>query len=162
MRICFVCTGNICRSPMAALVFTTHAHQAGIDSAVTVTSAGVQHWHVGEPADRRAQQALSVRGYPTSHTARQISTEDLAADLIVALDFGHAQKLLEAGGESAKIRLLRSFDSHCADNLDVPDPYHGDEGHFHRVLDIIESAMPGLLQWVASRVTQHKDSTGGP
>ncbi len=52
-RICFVCTGNICRSPMAETVFKSLVKKAGLESKVAVISAGTGDWHVGESSDER-------------------------------------------------------------------------------------------------------------
>ncbi|MGH9093261.1 MAG: low molecular weight phosphotyrosine protein phosphatase, partial [Acidimicrobiales bacterium] len=63
-RVCFVCTGNICRSPMAAVVTAALAASDGaLAGRLAVTSAGTGPWHEGEPMDPRAQAALAGRGY---------------------------------------------------------------------------------------------------
>ncbi|MDI5980588.1 protein tyrosine phosphatase, partial [Amycolatopsis magusensis] len=51
LHVSFVCSGNICRSPMAALVFREQLRRAGLADRVRVSSAGIGPWHVGEPAD---------------------------------------------------------------------------------------------------------------
>ena len=87
-RICMVCTGNICRSPMAEVVLRDLVERAGLGGKVVVTSAGTGEWHVGEHADPRTVAALEARGYDGSaHRARQFDAswfDDL--DLVIALD----------------------------------------------------------------------------
>ncbi|MFI9817289.1 low molecular weight protein-tyrosine-phosphatase [Saccharothrix variisporea] len=147
MHVTFICTGNICRSPVAAIIFREHLRRAGLGDHVTVTSAGTGGWHVGDPADPRAAKSLADNGYPTEHTAAQVDENHLDADLLVALDSGHARALRRMLGDGERVRLLRSFDPD-ADGLDVPDPYYGDKAGFDLVIAQVEAAMPGLIAWV--------------
>ncbi|MGM1058881.1 low molecular weight protein-tyrosine-phosphatase [Saccharothrix sp. Mg75] len=146
MTIAFICTGNICRSPVAAIIFREHLSRAGLGDLVEVTSAGTGGWHAGDPADPRAARSLADRGYPTGHSAAQVDEDHLGADLLVALDSGHARALRRLVDDPDRVRLLRSFDPD-ADGVDVPDPYYGDEEGFGRVIDMVEAAVPGLLAW---------------
>lgn len=150
--IVFVCSGNVCRSPMAAAVLRTHLRREGLDGRVRVTSSGIGSWHVGEPADPRTAETLRAAGYPTEHVAAQIGPADLAADLLVALDSGHAAALRRQVHDPGRVRLLRSFDPNADGNPDVPDPYFGGENGFDEVLDMIHAAVPGLLAWTRQRL----------
>jgi len=152
LNVVFVCSGNICRSPMAEKVFAEHLRRAGLDRRVRVSSAGTGGWHAGDPADPRAEEVLRRHGYRTDHKARQVAVEHADADLLVALDSGHAQSLRRVVDEPDRIRLLRSFDPEAGDDLDVPDPYYGDSRGFDEVLAMVEAAMPGLLAWVRERL----------
>lgn len=152
MHLCFVCTGNICRSPSAALVLTEHLRRAGLADAVRVSSAGIGSWHVGDPIDRRAGEALRRRGYPVDHVAAQVGAEHLDADLLLAMDHGHHRDLRRLLADPARVRLLRSFAPAAGTDLEVPDPYYGDRQGFDEVLTMIEAAMPGLLAWVRERL----------
>lgn len=148
MTVVFVCTGNICRSPIAEKVFAREAACAGLADRVQVASAGTGGWHVGEPADARAAALLRAEGYPDAHAARQVDSELLAADLLVALDAGHLRALRRLVPEPECVRLLRSFDPHAPAGAEVPDPYDGDAAGFSEVLAMVRAAMPGLLDWV--------------
>ncbi len=151
-RVIFVCMGNICRSPMAELVFREQIRSAGLAEVVTVDSAGTGGWHAGDPADRRARAALARRGYPTDHVARQFeATWFDERDLVVALDRENVQslrRLAPSREQAAAIRLLKEFDP-LAESVDVPDPYYGDSSGFDDVLTEIEQACDGLLDYVA-------------
>ncbi|MBY8878848.1 low molecular weight protein-tyrosine-phosphatase [Actinacidiphila acidipaludis] len=144
MHLCFVCTGNICRSPTAALVFAEYLRRAGLDDTVRVTSAGTGPWHVGEGIDERAGALLARRGYPVEHVAAQVGPDHLAADLLLAMDHSHLAALRRMVDDPSRVRLLRSFDP-AAGDLDVPDPYYGGPDGFDEVLDQVEAAMPGLI-----------------
>jgi protein-tyrosine phosphatase len=156
--ICFVCSGNICRSPTAEVVLHTLIDEVGLSDSVAVDSAGIGDWHAGADADRRAVAALRRRGYPVRlHCARQIRAADLArCDLLVALDAEHARalrRMATSPDEAAKVRLLRSFDPAAgAGDLDVPDPYYGGPRTFDHVLDLIEAGCRGLLTEVQAAV----------
>jgi protein-tyrosine phosphatase len=154
--VCFVCSGNICRSPIAALVFGAVLEREGLADQVRVTSAGIGPWHVGDPADRRARRVLAAHGYPTEHVAAQVDEDHLSADLLVAMDDGHEAALRDLlkhqGDGDSRLRMLRSFDPSAADDLDVPDPYYGDYPGFVEVLEMAEAAMPGLVEWVRARL----------
>lgn len=146
-RVTFVCTGNICRSPMAEWVLRHHVEREGLD--VEVDSSGTGAWHVGDGADDRAVQALLGRGYASEHLARQFQPDRFHDyDLIIALDRGHLRALRSMAPDAearSKIRLLREFDPAAGEDLDVPDPYYGDGADFEHALELVEAAMPELL-----------------
>ena len=71
LHVTFVCTGNICRSPMAEKMFAHQIAERGLTELVRVNSAGTGGWHAGSGADVRAVRVLHERGYPTAHRAAQ-------------------------------------------------------------------------------------------
>jgi protein-tyrosine phosphatase len=146
VHVVFVCSGNICRSPIAEKVFAAELERAGLAEGVRVTSAGTGGWHVGDPADERAAAVLRTAGYPSDHRARQVDADTLGADLIVALDDTHRRALSRAG--AGRVRLLRSFDPTAPEWAEVPDPYYGEDAGFDEVLAMIRAAVPGMLDWV--------------
>ena len=148
LSVVFVCTGNICRSPIAEKVFVHELEKAGLAEAVHVSSAGTGNWHVGSPADERAAAVLRAGGYDVAHIARQVDAEQLGADLIVALDRSHQRALRSLVPEPDRVRLLRSFDPDAPSGAEVPDPYYGDDDGFATVLEMIRAAMPGMIEWV--------------
>lgn len=152
VSICFVCTGNICRSPMAALIFQEHLRRAGLDDKVEVSSCGMGGWHVGSPADPRAVATLQRAGYPTEHLAAQLGEQHLAVDLLIALDTGHLRDLRQLVDDPERVRLLRSFGPEEHRRLSVPDPYYDEDEGFEHVRDLIEAAMPGLIAWTRDRL----------
>jgi len=156
MRICFVCLGNICRSPTAEGVFRKLVVDAQLDTKLTIDSAGTGAWHVGEPPDRRSRSAATRRGYELTHRARKFTTEDFDRfDLVLAMDrdnYDSLQRLARGRTHVPMIRLLRSFDESAPRDAEVPDPYSGADDGFEDVLDICERACRGLLDHVRSRV----------
>ena len=148
-RICLVCLGNICRSPMAAAVLREQLGEAGLAAAVEVDSAGTGAWHVGHGADRRARAALKARGYAERHTARQFDAAWFAQrDLVLAMDTANLRELRRLAPDpdtAARVRLLLSYDPGAGPDLDVPDPYYGGRDGFEHVLDLLERACAGLV-----------------
>ncbi|MFI1919463.1 low molecular weight protein-tyrosine-phosphatase [Nocardia sp. NPDC020380] len=151
LHVTFVCTGNICRSPMAEKIFAAHLERAGLADRVRVSSAGTGGWHVGDEADPRTTRELRTHGYPVGHRAAVVGDDHLDADLVVALDTGHERELAHLGVPRERLRLLRSFDPD-ADGRSVPDPYYGDQSDFALVREQTEAAMPGLLAWVREQL----------
>jgi protein-tyrosine phosphatase len=157
-RICFVCTGNICRSPMAEVVFTNFVRKAKLADAIDVSSAGTGDWHVGERSDDRTLQALRARGYDgEAHRARQFDTDWFdRLDLIVVFD--HSQeRILRSWANNdldrSKIQPLLGFDSEVPrESLDVPDPYYSDAAMFDQVLSTIERACAALFSQVITGI----------
>ncbi|MFG3347794.1 low molecular weight protein-tyrosine-phosphatase [Streptomyces sp. NPDC048018] len=157
-RVCFVCTGNICRSPMAEHVFRARVAKAGLAGAVEVDSAGTGGWHEGAGADPRTASVLEAHGYGSQHTARQfLASWFPALDLVIALDEGHARELRALAptpADAAKIRLLRSYDPAAGPDLDVPDPYYGGREGFEQCLEMVEAASGGLLAAVSDEIEE--------
>ena len=152
--VSFVCSGNICRSPMAESIFRQHLDKAGLAGLVDVNSAGIGGWHVGAPMEEQAADTLASAGYPTEHAAAKVGPEHLGADLILAMDRGHYKALLRLVDDPAKVRMFRSFDPAAdPDDLDVPDPYYGPREDFDELLSMIEAATPGLVEFVRAQVT---------
>ncbi|MDT9691998.1 low molecular weight protein-tyrosine-phosphatase [Streptomyces sp. P9(2023)] len=159
-RVCFVCTGNICRSPMAESVFRARVQEAGLADVVEVDSAGTGGWHEGDTADPRTVAVLAGHGYGTGHTARQFRASWFPAlDLVIALDEGHLRELRRLAptpADATKVRLLRSYDPAVGEHgeLDVPDPYYGGTDGFEECLEMVEAASEGLLAAVSESVEE--------
>ncbi|MGH3301956.1 MAG: low molecular weight protein-tyrosine-phosphatase [Streptosporangiaceae bacterium] len=150
-RICIVCLGNICRSPMAERVLAAQLDRAGLAGLVVVDSAGTGDWHVGKAMDYRARAELARRGHdPTGHKARQLQPDWLDGyDLLLATDRSNLARLRAMArgkpGLADRIMLLRAFDPAAADDAEVPDPYGGGPEDFAEVFDLVDAAAKGLV-----------------
>jgi protein-tyrosine phosphatase len=155
IRLCFVCLGNICRSPAAEAVMRRLVEAAGLGDAVLVDSAGTARYHLGEVPDRRTIAEARRRGLVADHRARQLRADEITSwDLLLAMDERNVRDLDRLARRSiapsrfgSRIRLLRSFDpvASAAGDLEVPDPYYEDAGAFATVFDLVEAACSGLL-----------------
>lgn len=166
-RVVFVCTGNICRSPMGDVVLQHLAGQRTLSDGtmlgdvLEVSSAGTGGWHAGEPMDPRARAALERRGYVDhGHRAQAFETAWLpGAGLVVCMDRGHRQTLASMARASAgdyryddRLVMMRSFDPRAGGDVDIPDPYYGDDEDFEHCLDLVEAGCRGLVDQIAERL----------
>lgn len=150
VRLCFVCLGNICRSPTAEGIMLHLVKREGLFGRVHVDSAGTAAYHVGERPDPRTLRTAEARGVHLPSIARKWQRADFERfDYVLAMDrqnLANLRALAPGQRERDKVHLLRSFDPLCTDGeLDVPDPYYGEADGFERVFDICEAACRGLL-----------------
>ncbi|KGN31698.1 protein-tyrosine-phosphatase [Knoellia sinensis KCTC 19936] len=160
-RIAVVCTGNICRSPMGEWLLREALEDAGLET-VEVSSAGTSSEESGNPMDPRTVAVLRRNGHGdrgwSGHQARRFREEDFAAvDLVLAADRGHERALLRLAPteeDRAKVRLFRSFDpaSVAADELDMDDPWWGDDEGFDQTYAEVRAAVPGVVDHVRTEV----------
>ncbi len=154
LRICFVCLGNICRSPTAEGVMRHLLEQEGLLERFYLDSAGTSAYHSGEPPDRRSSEAALRRGVRLTGRARQFTREDFEEfDYVLAMDGRNLEDLKELAGAryGSKVRLFRDFDPQSEASSSVPDPYHGGESGFEHVLDLCGRAARGLLEELRRR-----------
>jgi len=149
VKVLFVCTGNICRSPTAEGVFRHMVREAGLQDRIGTDSAGTHGYHIGEPPDDRSCAAARGRGYPIDDLrARQVSARDFDRfDLVLAMDRGHLSLLsrIVPPGQGGRLKLFLDYAPETRTH-DVPDPYYGGADGFSRVLDLIEAGSRGLLE----------------
>lgn len=162
-RVMTVCTGNICRSPMAEIVLRDRFEAAGLGDVVVVDSSGVSDEEHGHPVDRRARAVLVAHGYPAGdgHRARQVRRTDLPArDLVLAMTASHARALRRLAGDDPavadRVVMFRSFDPDAPavapgepeHVLDVDDPWYGGPEDFEDCLVQVEAAADGIVAHV--------------
>lgn len=151
IAVCFVCTGNICRSPTAEGVFRALVERESLAASIHVDSAGTTGYHVGDLPDPRSRRAASARGVTLTHRARLLMPEDFARfDYLLAMDAGHLSHMERRAPADArtKIALLRAFDTDAIEGSEVPDPYYGETSDFEEVVTMVERACEGLLDHV--------------
>jgi protein-tyrosine phosphatase len=139
--ILFVCTGNICRSPLAEGVFRHVADTLG-HGGMRFDSAGLGSWHLGEAPDRRSIVAAQGHGIDIScQVCRIVRNEDFFRfDLIAGMDSGHVEQLdrLRPAGATAQVALFSAV--FAGRRADVPDPYTGTQADFEAVYGMIRAA----------------------
>lgn len=144
-KILMVCTGNICRSPMAEAVFRHLAHKENLN--ILVDSAGTHGYHTGERPDHRTLKICAEKGIPAENIrARKLVIADFDAfDLILAMDAGHLSHMLAMAPQEqlSKIHLLMAYAG--LGDIDVPDPYYGDMSDFIKVYQMVSLAGAVIL-----------------
>lgn len=154
VRILFVCLGNICRSAAADGMMRKLVRDAGKEGCCVIDSAGISSYHQGELPDARMVAHAARRGYVLNHRSRPVTVGDFADfDLIIGMDDSNIRALHDLAPTpeaAAKIRRMTDYCVRHAGVSAVPDPYYGGEAGFEYVLDILEDALSGLLQSVAS------------
>jgi protein-tyrosine phosphatase len=154
MRILFVCLGNICRSPSAEALLRQRLQLAGLAERITVDSAGIAAWHIGQAPDPRTREAASRRGYDlTRLRARQVTQADFSRfDLLLAMDAANLRDLNRLRPAHATAELDLYLRRCHLPVHEVPDPYHGGVEGFERVLDLLEQASDALLAELKGRL----------
>lgn len=152
IRILFVCTGNICRSPLAEGVFQAMLETQNLRHQFIIDSAGTSNYHVGDLPDQRAISVAKQQGINLTQRARQFVVDDFEKfDYILVMDHLNYDAVLNLGflpHHPEKVFLFRSFDIDAHGEYNVPDPYYGGEEDFSEVIDIVSRASMGFLQFL--------------
>ncbi len=156
-KVCFVCSGNICRSPTAEVVFNAMSRNQNL--ALRSDSAGLESYHIGQDMDKRARKALEKGGYSVGqHSAKKIDSNIfINREIVIALDRTHEKYLSKFIDQHSldshnsmfalpKVSLLMTYSQSFPNIDEVPDPYYGDSRDFQYALSLIEDACNGLLQ----------------
>ena len=159
-----VCTGNICRSPMAEIILRAEFERRGLADKVNVDSSGVSDEEYGNPIDRRAVKVLKERGYelPAHHFAHRITRDEIErTDLFLPMTASHMRALLRMlpAGKRAEVHMYRSFDPNLPkpvagreDSIDLVDPWYGGPREFEVAIDQIEEVAPYIVDWAEQQL----------
>ncbi len=147
-RICFVCLGNICRSPMAEAIFKSILKENNLEDLYIIDSAGITDWNIGENADPRAVKAAYRHGIEIDSVSKQFLPEFFVDfDIIISLD-NEVMEILKNLSQDLfnqnKVHLLNSFSFNSIDE-NIPDPYYGNLELFEEVFQTIRTACYGLF-----------------
>ncbi len=155
LKVCFVCLGNICRSPTAEGVFQHLVNCNGFSDLVEVDSAGTAAYHVGEPANSKSRMVAEQYGVSLNSRARKFEYSDFDYfDLVLAMDrenLRDLERLDRKGFYRDKIFLLRDFDP-VPDDKEVPDPYYGGINGFELVYEVVLRSCESLLDTVRAHL----------
>ena len=158
VEVCFVCLGNICRSPLAQGIFEALVKNEDLQDRIIISSAGVGNWHVGNPPDSRMQQTALKHGINLNSSARQFQADDFKRmDLVLAMDHSNLnalQQMRPAPELSNKLFLFRSFDKENNGALEVPDPYYGGDQGFETVYQMVERTCPKVLEYLKTQLAK--------
>ncbi|MFR0557999.1 low molecular weight protein-tyrosine-phosphatase [Pseudoscardovia radai] len=159
-----VCTGNICRSPMAEIILRKYAEDEGLADSVRVMSSGISDEEYSHPIDPRAVRVLRARGYeiPKHHFAHAITRGEIdATDLFLPMTASHMRSLLRMlpPEDRSKVHMYRSFDPNLATpapgkeyEIDLVDPWYGGPEDFEIAINQIEEVAPYIIDWVKGEI----------
>ncbi len=157
LRVATICTGNICRSPMAEVVLKDLiAKDPLLQGRVEVTSAGVANWHVGDDMDPRARRALDRAGYFLAGSLGAYASPAYlnAQDVVTVMTREHLHEVRSRlTNPTTDVVLWR----HLLDpqrDLDVADPYYGDDHEFDECLAILRSGSERLTSVLRTRLDE--------
>ena len=144
MKILFVCSGNICRSPMAAEYARQRVSQCGL-SHIVVESAGTLGI-VGAPASAEAVLAMAEKGFDLGgHRSRGVSRSDIrTSELVLVMDHRHLEEIERRYFvPDARIYKLRAFQvspEPASGAPDLSDPIGRSLGYYRkRLIEIMDS-----------------------
>lgn len=152
IKVLFVCTGNICRSPLAEGLFNSYLQEHHLSTRFIVDSAGTSSYHIGDLADRRAREVAKQNGALLTHRARQFLTCDFEKfDYILVMDHLNYDAIANQTDNQQyldKVLLFRSFDDENPDVYEVPDPYYGGLSDFVEVGEILKRSIIGFIAFL--------------
>jgi low molecular weight protein-tyrosine phosphatase len=148
MKILMVCLGNICRSPLAEGIMQHKAREAGLHW--TVESAGTNGYHIGEAPHRLSQKVALLHGIDIScQRARRFTAADfhrfdkiyaMAEDVIEEI-----RRIARKDFDASRVDLLMNA-LYSGKNVDVPDPWYGEEPGYHEVYEMIDKACENIIK----------------
>lgn len=156
IKVLFVCLGNICRSPLAKVIFKDLVEKEGLSDKIIIDSSGTSDYHLGQPPDERAREKALENGLQLYHEAKQISKEDLETfDYILAMDQSNYEYINLIAGQfdgytNFNLKMMRDFDKH-GKGEDVPDPYFGEMDGFQHVFEILSRSSHGFLRYLKEK-----------
>ena len=154
-RVLFVCTENICRSPLAEGLLRHHLQHAGLHGSVKVSSAGTRTSQPGCRPDQRAQRVAGDAGINLGRLrARRVTERDMvSSDYIIAMDRSNQQDLMKICPAEHRYKISLLLNHLPVYNLDeVPDPYYGNVEGFVEVFQLIEAAVVALVSDIADQM----------
>jgi len=149
-RVLFVCTGNVCRSPMAEGLLRRLAEREGEEMEVASAGLGAME---GMPPSENSVIAMQEEGIDISDHCSRMLTERMVEESthIFGMGEGHVETIRAHFPDSReKVFVLREFIAEEGLDLNVPDPIGGDLDEYRLARNLIKEAMPSILRFVTT------------
>ncbi len=150
LEILVVCSGNTCRSPLAAALLAAQLERAGIGDRIDVTSAGTSAWD-GAPASEGSYLVALERGLDLSpHRARMLTPEMVRrADLVLTMSEGHSRRVADLGG-AQKVHTWADYGGRPDAPAEIADPYGGDVADYRATADLLDDLAVPIVARLAA------------
>ena len=162
LKVLFVCTGNICRSPIAEETFRRAVRARNLQREIQCDSAATHGYHIGALPDPRTRENAIEHELTLTHRCRKLNGEDFSVfDYVVAMDNYNMENIQSISNRSLGMKqpedhcfLYRKFDNQIAQHeiiLEVPDPYYGETADFEEVYQIVSRCAEGFLDFLVEK-----------
>lgn len=163
IKVLFVCTGNICRSPIAEETFRQAVRSRNLQRRIQCDSAATHSYHIGELPDQRTRANALVHELNLTHKCRRLTGEDFSVfDYIVGMDNYNMENIQSISHRATGINqphsscfLYRKFDPLVAKEggqiPEVPDPYYGELDGFETVYQIVSRCAEVFLDFIVEK-----------
>ena len=154
IKVIFICQGNICRSPSAEAIMLSLIQKNGLENKIECDSAGTIDYHIGEPADANMKKQALIRGYSLKSISRPFENKDFKYfDWIITMDENNYKDITRRDPQNKYYTKIKRITEFCnkIQVKEVPDPYYGSSQGFQNVIDILEDACDGLLEFIIQK-----------
>lgn len=154
VKICFICLGNICRSPMAEALMREEVKKRHWEDKVQVDSAATGDWNLGSAPHPGTANLLASKGISTDNMYASLLEADAADhyDYLIGMDDSNIQNIQKIVGSSDKVYQLLDFTDQAGP---IADPYY--TGNFDLTYDLISKGIQGLCQHLATTYPELRD-----
>ena len=157
MKILFICTGNICRSPAAVAILKRLVFQKNLHGNIIVDSAGTFGMYRPTPPEKEMVEAAKVLGYELTGLSKKVTVSDLnSSDLIICMDesnFVDIKRMISKEQVSKVHQFIEYIEDENLKN--IPDPYCGKKSEYESACKLIEKGCQNMLNLLYENISNN-------